>query len=390
MRKSQYTAEEQILRSYDQAADVESIDVRQPVMKAIADKYGAGATGAGPWNGGKSTSVMRPLHRDQAHAVKRWTSFHGNKARAAAASLLLVLSLGATYFIYTDHLSQSARITYTVKEYEPLEDPVTQFEIKLIETEPVPPMDPLSEEDKKQLEKVEQAKEWVEQQLLPGEVAFYLVGRDLSTKPRSATAVKPLHFDSYASFLSKQAELSAVELTEPGYLPEGYAFKAGQLNPFRSVPGQASTPSDKIEGSPGVNRIEAYDRFIKELISKPAQELGDDYRLVWSKLPAEGLDSAALSYSFGEQTLKIEAFSLIKRGVQVNKFGTAKTENIVVNGTELIYMEAPAEGSLDYTHRLYWLDSTAETYYSLSDSPSSSLSQQEMIRIAASMMGKDE
>ncbi|KWX86178.1 hypothetical protein AMQ83_20445 [Paenibacillus riograndensis] len=190
MHKSQHTAEEQNLRSYDASGDVEAIDVRQRVMNIITEKYGNGAADAVPPDARKFPGMMQRVTESPASAARKRPVSYG-RILAASASLLAVLVLGATYYWYADIHNQTADIPYAVKDYEEIEDPVTQFRIQLKET-PVQPGGVQPEEDVK-TRKNEEAKKWVEQQLLPGETGIFLVGKDLSDNPLTGSAVNPLH-----------------------------------------------------------------------------------------------------------------------------------------------------------------------------------------------------
>ncbi|QQZ62987.1 hypothetical protein JI735_11040 [Paenibacillus sonchi] len=95
--------------------------------------------------------------------------------------------------LYADNHNQTADIPYTVKDYEEIEGPVTQFRIYLKET-PVQPGVVQPKEDVK-TRKYQEGAKWVEQQLLPGEMGIFLGGKDLSDNPSTGSAVNPLHYD---------------------------------------------------------------------------------------------------------------------------------------------------------------------------------------------------
>ncbi|MNC64511.1 hypothetical protein D3C75_1147240 [compost metagenome] len=63
-------------------------------------------------------------------------------------------------------------------------------------------------------------------------------------------------------------------------------------------------------------------------------------------------------------------------------------ENILVNGTQLIYMDHSRDGKvkLGYKYKLVWADPKNNMIYDLTASPESSLTKEEVIRIAADMM----
>lgn len=385
MRKSNHTAEEQELRSYDASGDVESIDVRQRVMNIIAEKYENGAADAVPLDAREFPEVMQRVDESPASAASKRTVSYG-RILAASASLLAVLFLGATYYWYADNHNQSADISYTVKKYEEIEDPVTQFRIHLKETPPVQPGMVQPEEDVK-TRKYQEAKKWVEQQLLPGETGVFLVGKDLSANPSTGSAVNPLHYDSYSDFRANQTELGAPVLPEPAYIPKGYAFSAGEIIPETDIALLLANPSKTTSGDKSGSGAEAYLRLKEEMSVMKAIDLGEGYKLVWKRFHAAGSSSVKVSYTNTEgQSINIQATALHRLGLaQFNPNNLEKYENVVVAGKEMIYMKLLAEVDQDYTQQLVWLDPLQSVYYCLSDSKGSPLSQQKLINVAASM-----
>ncbi|MEC0171625.1 hypothetical protein [Paenibacillus graminis] len=385
MRKSNHTAEEQELRSYDASGDVESIDVRQRVMNIIAEKYENGAADAVPLDARDFPEVMQRVDESPASAASKRTVSYG-RILAASASLLAVLFLGATYYWYADNHNQSADISYTVKKYEEIEDPVTQFRIHLKETPPVQPGMVQPEEDVK-TRKYQEAKKWVEQQLLPGETGVFLVGKDLSANPSTGSAVNPLHYDSYSDFRANQTELGAPVLPEPAYIPKGYAFSAGEIIPETDIALLLANPSKTTSGDKSGSGAEAYLRLKEEMSVMKAIDLGEGYKLVWKRFHAAGSSSVKVSYTNTEgQSINIQATALHRLGLaQFNPNNLEKYENVVVAGKEMIYMKLLAEVDQDYTQQLVWLDPLQSVYYCLSDSKGSPLSQQKLINVAASM-----
>ncbi|QQZ62985.1 hypothetical protein JI735_11030 [Paenibacillus sonchi] len=387
MHKSQHTAEEQNLRSYDASGDVEAIDVRQRVMNLITEKYGNGAADAVPPDAREFPGMMQHVNESPASAARKRPVSYG-RILAASASLLAVLVLGATYYWYADIHNQTADIPYTVKDYEEIEDPVTQFRIQLKET-PVQPGVVQPEEDVK-TRKYQEAEKWVEQQLLPGETGIFLVGKDLSDNPSTGNAVNPLHYDSYSDFRANQTELGAPLLPEPTYVPKGYAFSGGEIFPETDIALLLANPSKTTSGDKSGSRAEAYLQLKEEMSVMKAKDLGEGYKLVWKRFHAAGSSSVKVSYTNTEgQSINIQAKALLRLGtVQFNTNDLEKCENVVVAGKEMIYMKPLAEGGHKYTQRLVWLDSVQGqgAYYSLSDSRDSPLSQQELINVAASML----
>ncbi|CQR51842.1 hypothetical protein [Paenibacillus riograndensis] len=387
MHKSQHTAEEQNLRSYDASGDAKAIDVRQRVMNIITEKYGNVKADAVPPGAGESSEVMQRIEESPARAVRKRLIFH-SRTLAVSVSLLAVLFLGSTYYWYADIHNQTADIPYTVKDYEEIEDPVTQFRIQLKET-PVQPGVVQPEEDVK-TRKYQEAKKWVEQQLLPGETGVFLVGKDLSANPSTGSAVNPLHYDSYSDFRVKSTEQEDPVLPEPEYVPKGYAFSGGEIIPETDIALLLANPSKTTSGDKSESGVEAYLRLKEEMSVMKAIDLGEGYKLVWKRFHAAGASSVKVSYTTTEgQSINIQATDLLRLGTaQFNTYGMEKYENVVVAGKEMIYMKPLAEGGHKYTQRLVWLDSVQGqgAYYSLSDSKDSPLSRQELINVAASML----
>lgn len=388
MHKSQHTTEEQNLRSYDASGDVEAIDVRQRVMNLITEKYGNGAADAVPPDAREFPGMMQHVNESPASAARKRPVSYG-RILAASASLLAVLVLGATYYWYADIHNQTADIPYTVKDYEEIEDPVTQFRIYLKETLPEQPGGAQSEEDEK-TRKYQEAKKWVEQQLLPGETGIFLVGKDLSDNPLTGSAVNPLHYDSYSDFSANQTESGVPVLPEPAYVPKGYAFSGGEIIPPTDIALLLANPSQTTPEDKAKSGAEAYLSLKKELSAMKAKDLGEGYKLVWKRFHAAGSSKVKVSYTNTEgQSINIQATDLLRLGgVQFNTYGLEKYENVVVAGKEMIYMKPLAEVGQDYTQQLVWLDSVQgqNACYSLSDSKDSPLSRQELINVAASML----
>ncbi len=386
MRKSNHTAEEQELRSYDASGDVESIDVRQRVMNIITEKYGNGAADAVPPDAQEFPEVMQRVDESPASAASKRPVSYG-RILAASASLLAVLVLGATYYWYAADHNQTVDIPYTVKDYEEIEDPVTQFRIQLKETPPVQPGVVQPEEDVK-TRKYQEAAKWVEQQLLPGETGIFLVGKDLSDNPSTGNAVNPLHYDSYSDFRANQTELGAPLLPQPSYVPKGYAFSGGEIIPETDIAQLLANPSKTTSGDKSGSGAEAYFQLKEEMSVMKAKDLGEGFKLVWKRFHAAGANSVKVSYTNTEgQSINIQATALLRLGMaQFNTKDLEKYENVVVAGKEMIYMKPLAEGDDDYTQQLFWLDPVQSAYYCLSDSKGSPLSQQELINVAASML----
>ncbi|GGF65203.1 hypothetical protein GCM10010912_07770 [Paenibacillus albidus] len=392
MCKIQYTAEEQLLRNYDQSADVESIDVRQPVMKAIADKYGDNHVHAEvvPKDTEGHSTIMTRLDKKEAGDTRR-RPVYLRRIIAYSTALLVALSIGATYYVHTAKLSQSTPIEYRLKEYEPIEDPGTSFSIKLEEIKPEKASDEQIAQAVKQNEKYQQAKQWVEKQLLPGERAFFLVGQDLEKNAKTGMAVQPLYFDGYSAFSARQTELNAPALPEPRYIPSGYAFTEGQILPETSIISALADSTGTAPGEQAANGAEAYQRLIEEMATMKATELGGNYKLVWKRLPKAGTESVKVTYtsdSPDEQKITIQAtYYAQKTMASFNTWGIQKVDNVTVNGKEFIYMRAAPQSGQNYAQQLLWLDPIHDTYYTLSDTKGSPLSQEQMIKIAVSMTG---
>jgi hypothetical protein len=79
-----------------------------------------------------------------------------------------------------------------------------------------------------------------------------------------------------------------------------------------------------------------------------------------------------------------------KTGIAESLMWTKNTimENILVNGTQLIYMDHSKNGEvkLGYKYKLVWADPKNNMLYNLTTTPESSLTKEEVIHIAAGMM----
>lgn len=165
-------------------------------------------------------------------------------------------------------------------------------------------------------------------------------------------------------------EHNAPLVPQPEYLPEGYILEQGSVQPgFR------------------INDNEL-------LALKDGIKLEGGYRITWRKEPPESInyDSSTLFYTKGESRIKISAKRIKgETGTVESLLYTQNTsvENILVNGTQLIYMDHTSNGEikLGYNYRVVWADPEQQILYDLTVSPETTLlTKEEIIRIAAGMM----
>ncbi|KWX86212.1 hypothetical protein AMQ83_20215, partial [Paenibacillus riograndensis] len=187
--------------------------------------------------------------------------------------------------------------------------------------------------------------------------------------PMIGVVNRAMSFKDYSSYAAKAKKYKAPDLKQPEYMPEGYVFDQAWIIPYFEIKEKellALTGGIKLEGG---------------------------YRVPWRKEPLGSInfDNSRLSYKKGQTIVNISVKRLKeKTGIAESLMWTKNTimENILVNGTQLIYMDHSKNGEvkLGYKYKLVWADPEKNVLYDLTTSPESSLTKEEVIHIAAGMM----
>lgn len=207
--------------------------------------------------------------------------------------------------------------------------------------------------------------------LLPGEFASYVLRQEKAggEPPMIGVVNRMMLFKDYSSYVAKAKKYKAPNLKQPEYMPEGYVFDQAVIQPYFEIKEKellALSGGIKLEGG---------------------------YRVSWRKEPLGSInfDNSGLSYKKGQTIVNISVKRLKeKTGIIESLLWTKNTimENILVNGTQLIYMDHSKNGEvkLGYKYKLVWADPENNMLYNLTTTPESSLTKEEVIRIAAGMM----
>lgn len=193
----------------------------------------------------------------------------------------------------------------------------------------------------------------------PGDLTVMYDGTD-NTLSFNFLSITSSDYDEYTKLLSKH---KAPELTQPGWLPEGYAFKSGEIVP----------PYYFSFSQP-------YQKMLKEL---KAEAKGKTYyakKLNWSEA-----GEAALVFSKDSDVIRISAkrtHPLITDVTRVAGKGE-KLEKVSIGGIEALYL---TNSNAVYSTNLTWEDAENNLEYTISTYKKSPLTREDLLSIAESIM----
>ncbi|AIQ67639.1 DUF4367 domain-containing protein [Paenibacillus graminis] len=375
MCKDELTSEELFLKEGDHSAKLPLVDVHDSVMKAIGlgnDRLMMEQSQLQVENTPDVMQSMEPVVEAKRYR-KRTMGRHMGRW---AAALILIALLGGSYSLFIESPGQAAKFQYEVLPYQPLvvteeggkvvksNKPIFFSEEKVLQRQE-------SKEERLFREKYSEAYDAVEKLLLPEEFASYVLRQEKAggESPMIGVVNRAMSFKDYSSYAAKAKRYIAPDLKQPEYMPEGYVFDQAWIIPYFEIKEKellALSGGFKLEGG---------------------------YRVSWRKEPLGSInfDISRLSYRKGQTIVNISAKRLKeKTGIAESLMWTKNTimENILVNGTQLIYMDHSRDGKvkLGYKYKLVWADPKNNMLYDLTASPESSLTKEEIIRIAAGMM----
>ncbi|MEC0170768.1 hypothetical protein [Paenibacillus graminis] len=376
MCKDELTSDELFLKEGDHSAQLPLVDVHDSVMKAI----GLGndrlmMEHASQRQAGNTPNVMQSMEPVVEAERYRKRTLRRHMGRWAAALILIAL-LGGSYSLFIESPGQAAKFQYEVLPYQPLVvteegGQVVRSNKPIFLSEKKIPQRQESKEDKLFSEKYSEAYKAVEKLLLPEEFASYVLRQEKAggELPVIGVVNRLMLFNDYSSYVAKAKKYKAPDLKQPEYMPEGYVFDQAVIRPYFEIKEKellALTGGIKLEGG---------------------------YRVPWRKEPLGSInfDNSGLSYKKGQAIVNISVKRLKETtGIIESLMWTKNTivENILVNGTQLIYMDHSRDGKvkLGYKYKLVWADPKNNMLYDLTASPESSLTKEEVIRIAAGMM----
>lgn len=376
MCKDELTSEELFLKEGDHSDQLPLVDVHDSVMEAI----GLGndrlmMEHASQLQVGNTPDIMQSMEPVVEAERYRKRTLRRQAGRWATALVLIAL-LGGGYFLFVEGPGQAAKFQYEVLPYQPLV--VTEEGGKVVRSNrPVSPSEEKvpqiqeSKEEKLFREKYSEAYKAVEKLLLPGEFASYVLRQEKAggEPPMIGVVNRMMLFKDYSSYVAKAKKYTAPALKQPEYMPEGYVFDQAVIQPYFEIKEKellALTGGIKLEGG---------------------------FRVPWRKEPLDRInfDNSGLSYKKGQTKVDISVKRLKeKTGIIESLLWTKNTsmENILVNGTQLIFMDHSKDGEvkLGYKYKLVWADPENNMLYNLTTTPESSLTKEEVIHIAAGMM----
>ncbi|GGF98045.1 hypothetical protein GCM10010912_48470 [Paenibacillus albidus] len=376
MGQDKLTPEELFLKEGDHSAKLPLVDVHDSVMEAIGLGYcGFAADPVPHLKEGNTLDIMHKME-PEARAERRRKRTLRRRAGGWAAALILVVLVGGGYSLLVEGPGQTAKIQYEVLPYEPLlateegGKVVRSNKPLFLSAEKIPQRQE-SKEEKLFREKYSEAYKAVEKLLLPEEFASYVLRKEKAggEPPQIGIVNRMMLFNDYSSYVAKAKKYTAPNLKQPEYMPEGYVFDQAWIQPDFEIKEKellALTGGIKLEGG---------------------------YRVSWRKEPLDSInfDNSGLSYKKGQTMVSISVKRLKeKTGIVESLLWTKNTimENILANGTQLIYMDHSKNGEikLGYKYRLVWADPENNMLYNLTTTPESSLTKEEVIHIAAGMM----
>ncbi|WP_339254633.1 hypothetical protein [Paenibacillus sp. FSL P2-0136] len=393
MGKRELTPEEQFLKEGDRSAHWNTVDVHEPVMKAL------GLEGALTAEEDETLLQTLPPSGEAPKVMRRMETRTGRRQKRmpvkgwAAAVLALVL-LGGGYTQFSGKLQQGAEAQssgevrqgagapYKVLPYQPL--PATASGGMLIEKakEPLKPYIPeaqpgIEHEANQKLsilynQKYSKGAALMKELLLPGEYATYVITREDEEGEGSMNMYRPpLTFKDYTAYKTSVEEHNAPVLEQPAYLPEGYALDEAIIKPsFLKVPD------------------------VQELKGGNERDLGDNFQLAWRVEKAENIDYpySSLVYKKGEVQVRIGVSRVDDYQNPADKLSWSehtKMENIEIKGRQAIFSDDSGNKELDlgFKYELVWSDPSGKVIYSvIAGQENTELTKDELIGIAASMM----
>ncbi|AIQ39986.1 hypothetical protein [Paenibacillus sp. FSL R5-0912] len=384
MAKSELTPEERFLKDGDRSANYISVDVHDPVMKAL----GLGGTLPAdeeqttvqtlPPNGG-APNIMRRVETEAGTGRKRKRILR-IRVQGWVAALLVVVLLGGGYTQYSGEVRQGAGAQYKVLPYKPL--PVTASGGMIEKAkEPLMPYTPQAQpgiedeayqESKLYSQKYSKGHELMKELLLPGEYATYVIAREDRQEEGSLNMyLPPLTFKEYAAYKTSVEKHNIPLVKQPAYMPEGYVLDEAIIKPsFLKVPDE------------------------KQLEGGNERDLGDNFRLIWRVEKAENLvyQYSSLIYKKGETQVRIGVSRVDDNSGPAYPLPWSektKVENVEIGGKQLIYLDDSSNTELDlgYKYKLVWSDPEAQIIYSVAvGQENSELTKDDIILIAASMI----
>lgn len=393
MGKRELTPEEQFLKDGDRSAHWNTVDVHEPVMKAL------GLEGALSAEEDETLLQTLPLSGEAPKVMRRMETRTGQRRKRIpvkgwAAAILALVLLGGCYTQFSGKLQQGAEAQssgevrqgagaqYKVLPYQPL--PATASGGTLIEKakEPLKPYIPNAEpgaeyEANQKLsilynQKYSKGAELMKELLLPGEYATYVITREDEEGEGSMNMYRPpLTFKDYTAYKTSVEEHNAPILEQPAYLPEGYALHEAIIKPFfLKVPD------------------------VQELIGGNERDLGDNFQLAWRVEKAENIDYpySSLVYKKGEVQVRIGVSRVDDNQNPADPLSWSehtKMENIEIKGRQAIFSDDSDNKELDlgFKYELVWSDPDAKVIYHVKvGQENTELTKDELIGIAASMM----
>jgi hypothetical protein len=326
MERTQYSVEDEALRRYATANDYfRSIEVTEKVMKRISRL-----------DGGQVRKGYKPIKR----------------TALLTALTTLILLVSATAYATTEFLQIRNAAGWTI-----------------VKTENWPPTP-----DTKMWRLISEYDKRVRAALQPGEIVAYYINDEAINaydKPNKLKyAWESVKYTDYADYMKAMKRDSAPRLTQPGYLPEGFAYSYGEFSPKYSLPGDKGNSEYKQ---------------IMELFIKKAMTSHDDDNdklfiepLKWTKSM-----QAALYYSKGKTEISLQATKTI--GLGLNQPDGSKAEKVTIKGQETIYVHK-GSASTFFTNQIGWFDEKMSIAYYIADTSESNLTREEFLRIAKSMI----
>ncbi|MDO7906704.1 DUF4367 domain-containing protein [Paenibacillus sp. JX-17] len=222
----------------------------------------------------------------------------------------------------------------------------------------------------------------VNAQLQPGDYAAYYVKDDIIAKADQANPVKfEYKIKEFPSFSSLQDEIQRTQapvLNYPSQLPAGYRYEYGYVHPEDLYPQRSKNAE--------------YRMLTEELVGQSKASASDD-KLFLKKMSWSKADATSMRFSKGKDDYvvvmahSIPADSGLTTVIQ-GPYDTA--EKLSIRGTEAYYIASTEDklgSAIAYSrNRLGWKDEKRGLLIEIYDSPSSQLTRQDLVQMAASML----
>lgn len=204
----------------------------------------------------------------------------------------------------------------------------------------------------------------------PGEEAAYYVDDDALNNYDSLNKLKfeykPVQYKDYKEFIKERDRISAPKLNQPDYIPKGFTFLYGQIDPRVPMHGDG----DNSE----------YSKLMELLVNRANKSTSQD-KLFIEPIEVKQAIGAVLYYSSGEGKIDFSIQATYGTKLSLLQDEDIKSEKVMIKGQEAIYQKRTDNEDL-----IAWYDNSSSVAYVINDNSDGELTRKDFIRMAESMI----